>query len=139
MSEAARRVLVIESDRGLREAIQRLLKEWGFASRGYSSAEDLLSGGDEAAAAGCILCDLRVPPRSGVDLLGEIRARGWRTPVIVMSSCSPESVGEACRRHGVVASLAKPFEGPELQHALETALRSEESHARAWPAEDPIP
>jgi two-component system response regulator FixJ len=131
MPGAEKNVLVVESDKGLREAIQRLLTEWGISSRGYASAEDLLSDGDEAAAAACILCDLRVPARSGVDLLGEIRARGWRTPVIVMSSCDPAPVRDACRRHDVVAFLEKPFNGPDLQSALEAALRSGGSRATA--------
>lgn len=114
---------MVENDRSLREAIQRLLTEWGIGSRGYSSAEDLLSESDEAAAAGCILCDLRLPARSGVDLLSELRARGWPTPVIVMSAYAAEEARAACLRQGAVAYLAKPFDGADLLSALTTALR----------------
>ncbi len=123
---------MVENDRGLREAIQRLLAECGFGSRGFGSVEELLAERGESADADCILCDLRLPARSGVDLLGEVRARGWRTPVIVMSAYAAEEARAACLRRGAVAYLAKPFDGADLLAAINEALRpGPEAHSGA--------
>lgn len=122
MAGGTTKILVVENDPGLRAALERLLAEAGLEPRGYPCAEALLEAGG-AEAADCIVCDLRLPARSGVELLAEARRRGWTTPVIVMSAYTAEEARAACLSQGAVAYLGKPFGGAELLAAIRVATQ----------------
>jgi FixJ family two-component response regulator len=56
-------VFLVDDDEALRRATTRMLTASGFEVRGFASAEEYLAGLD-AAAAGCLLLDLRLPGSS---------------------------------------------------------------------------
>jgi FixJ family two-component response regulator len=116
------RVLVIEDDEGMREAIESLLDTVGYATSSYASAEALIAAGTPEDAR-CIVSDVRLPAMSGLDLITELRARGARLPVILVTAHdSPAQRGEAGRR-GAAAYLPKPFAGGALLAAIENAMQ----------------
>jgi FixJ family two-component response regulator len=106
-------VLIVEDDDGLREAIERLLGAAGFAAGAYVSAEGLLANG-AAATAACVVSDLKLPAMSGLDLLEEIRHRGWRPPFILITAHDTPGLRDEALRRGASAYLAKPFRGTTL-------------------------
>src|SRR5258707_3841101 len=112
-----RRVLVVDDDDGMREAIESLLDAAGFESVTYASAEALLAGGAVEGAM-CIISDLKLPAMSGLDLLTELRARGGQPPVIVITAHDAPGVLDEATRHGAVAYLPKPFVGSVLYAAI---------------------
>jgi FixJ family two-component response regulator len=116
--DRGRRVLVVEDDDGMREAIGSLLDAAGFETATYASAEALLAVG---AAEGilCVISDLKLPAMSGLQLLTELRARGPRPPVIMITAHDAPGVRNEAERHGAVAFLAKPFAGEALLAAIE--------------------
>lgn len=117
-STLIRRVLLVEDDPGMREAIRALLVRAGYQ---VSSAADgvqaweLLSRGPRPAA---ILVDLYTPRMSGSDLVARVRRtpRLAAVPIIAMS-------GERATRDRPVAEafLEKPFSREQLEWALEHA------------------
>jgi len=116
------RVLVIEDDEGMREAIESLLNAAGYATSSYASAEALIAASTPEDAR-CIVSDIRLPAMSGLELITELRARGARLPVILITGHdSPTLRGEAGRR-GAAAYLPKPFARSELLAAVESAMR----------------
>ena len=118
-----KRVLVVEDDDGMREAIETLLDAAGFANTTYASAEALLAGGGVGEAL-CIISDLKLPAMSGLQLLTELRARGARPPVIVMTAHDAPGVRLDAERLGAAVYLAKPFPGGALLAAIESVTRS---------------
>jgi two-component system response regulator FixJ len=112
-----RRVLVVDDDDGMREAIESLLDAAGFESALYASAEALLAGGAVEGAL-CIISDLKLPAMSGFELLIELRARGGRLPVIVITAHDAPGVRADAERHGAAAYLPKPFLGSALLAAI---------------------
>jgi len=115
------RVLVIEDDEGMREAIESLLNAAGYATSSYASAEALIAAGTPEDAR-CIVSDIRLPAMSGLELITELRARGARLPVILITGHdSPTLRGEAGLR-GAAAYLSKPFARCELLAAIESAV-----------------
>jgi len=78
-------VLVVDDDDSMREAIEALLDAAGVDAILYESAEALLADARSADAA-CVVSDLQLPGMSGLDLLGRLRARNARTPVIVITA-----------------------------------------------------
>lgn len=116
---ARRKVLVVEDDDGMREAIETLLDAAGIESAAYASAEALLAGGALEAAL-CVISDIKLPAMSGLELLTELRARGTLLPVIVITAHDASGVRDDAVRHGAAAYLAKPFLGTALLAAIDS-------------------
>ena len=107
------RILVAEDDAVLAEGIQQSLRQSGHAV-------DWVKDGNEAEAAldanafDLLILDLRLPRKSGLDVLRHIRGRGSRIPVLILTAL--DSVDDRVRGldSGADDYLAKPFELAEL-------------------------
>ena len=121
MATGGRRVLVIEDDEGMREAIESLLKAAGYATTVYACAEALLTDGLPGDA-GCIVSDIRLPAMSGLDLIGELRARGASLPVILVTGHDSPALRQEAGLRGAAAYLPKPFARNVLLAAIENAV-----------------
>lgn len=116
-----RKVLVVEDDEGMREAIESLLDAAGIASVSYASAEALLDSGDVGGAA-CVITDLMLQGMSGLQLLDTLNHRGPHPPVILITAHDSPAVRSEAASHGAAAYLAKPFLGSALLAAIGAAV-----------------
>ncbi len=110
-----RRVLLVEDDPGMRDAIRGLLVRVGFqvaVATDGAEAWELLGRGPRPAA---LLVDLYTPRMTGHDLVARVRRtpRLAQVPIIVMS-------GERATRDRPAAEafLEKPFSREQLEWAL---------------------
>jgi FixJ family two-component response regulator len=118
-----RRVLVVEDDDSMREAIARLLGAAGYSFGAFVSAEELLASG-AAGGAACVVSDLRLPRMSGLALLADLRARGVQVPFILITAHDRPGLRDEALRAGAEAYLAKPFAGTVLLDAVKTAIET---------------
>jgi len=116
---AGGRVLVVEDDDGMREAIETLLDAAGFETAAFASAEALLAGG-AVDGARCVISDIKLPAMSGLELLTALRTHGGWPPVIMITAHDAPSVRFEAERLGAAAFLAKPFIGSALLAAIES-------------------
>jgi FixJ family two-component response regulator len=123
MATTPRKVLVVEDDTSMREAVERILGLAGFEPRAYASAEALLAAGTAEGAA-CVVSDLRLPAMSGLELLAALRARGFRAPLILITAYDEPGLAEEAMRRGAAHYLAKPFHGTELLAAVTTVIEA---------------
>jgi FixJ family two-component response regulator len=131
MTIAGRKVIVVEDDDSMREAIGRLLGAAGSECVAYASAEALLESGiDESAA--CFVSDLMLPAMSGLDLLDELHTRGVLAPLILITAHDEPGRREEAVRRGVTTYLVKPFRGTALLEAIECAVQASD-HGDAKP------
>jgi FixJ family two-component response regulator len=121
MAITGRKVLVVEDDDSMREAIERLLGAVGFECTAYASAEALLAGSTGEGAV-CLVSDLRLPAMSGLELLAELRARGGWPPLILITAHDAPGLREEAARRGAAAYLVKPFRGTALLDAVKAAI-----------------
>jgi two-component system response regulator FixJ len=120
---SGRRILVVDDDEGMREALIRLLGAAGFRTAAYASAEALLDAGMSSDAV-CVVSDLRMPGMSGLEMLAEFHHQeGW-PPLILVTAYDGPGLREEATRRGVAAFLLKPFQAAELLEAIERAARA---------------
>jgi CheY-like chemotaxis protein len=115
VGELVRRVLLVEDDAGMRDAIRALLEHAGFhvaAAADGAEAWELLSRGPRPVA---VLADLYTPRMTGHDLVARIRRtpRLASIPIIAMSGERAERSRPAAQ-----AFLEKPFSREQLEWAL---------------------
>ena len=116
------RVLVVEDDLKFAGVLRQGLKEQGY---GVDLAADARQGFEMAMASeyDAILLDVMLPGRSGLDVLSDLRARGSRSPILVLSARS--SVQDRVRGLDLGADdyLSKPFAFQELLARLRAITR----------------
>lgn len=114
--------LVIDDDSSLRDTVGLMLENDGFravlASDGRIGLEQAL-----AMKPGLILVDLRMPGISGVEVCEQLRNRGMKTPLIVLSAVSDEMNKVRLLEIGADDYVVKPFSGRELLARIHAVLR----------------
>jgi FixJ family two-component response regulator len=121
MTNACLLVTVVDDDESVRESLPDLLKEFGFASRTFPSAEDFLTS-DAISQTRCLILDIAMPGMCGPDLHQELKRRKLRIPVIFITANRDETVRSRMIEEGAVACLFKPFSDTALLGALNSAL-----------------
>ena len=116
-------VAVVDDDESVRESLPDLLREFGFATHSFSSAEEFLIS-DSLVQTGCLVLDIAMPGMTGFDLQQELKLRGHSIPIIFISAHKDEVVRRRAFQQGAVEFLSKPFSDTALLQALNTALRA---------------
>jgi FixJ family two-component response regulator len=84
-------VSVVDDDQSVRESLPDLLREFGFAVRAFSSAEEFLAS-DCVAQTRCLILDIAMPGMSGPDLQRELTLRGQEIPIVFITASRDEGV-----------------------------------------------
>lgn len=113
---------VVDDDESVRESLPDLLREFGFAARAFSSAEDFLSS-DCVDETRCLILDIAMPGMTGLDLQRELKLRGQKIPIIFITAQKNEVVRALVFEQGAAEFLFKPFSDMALLEALNKALR----------------
>ena len=123
---ASPEVLLVEDDGGVRCAIERMLRGSGYRVSTFDSAEALLERVHAQGLAGqgvCVVCDIRLPGASGVELHRRLTESGPLPPWIFITAHDDASVRALAA--GLNAGyLPKPFEGRALLAMVAQALHA---------------
>ena len=111
-------VFVVDDDPGMLMSLKRLLRANGYDSLLFSSAKAFEEQVEDAL---CVLLDINLGPRSGIELRYDLRAAGNSVPVIYMTGNDNPAAHEAALASGCVAFLTKPFSVQELIEPLKRA------------------
>ncbi len=119
-----RRVLVVDDEENLRHMLQLLLRREGYDAVGAASVDAALSE-LESRPYDIIITDLRMPGRTGLDLLDEVRSRNLDTTVVVMTAYGSREIAIEAMKRGAYDYLSKPFEADEVVLLLRKAEERE--------------
>jgi FixJ family two-component response regulator len=115
-------VSVVDDDVSVRESLPDLLREFGYAARAFSSAEEFLAS-DCVCQTRCLILDIAMPGMTGPDLQRELKLRGESIPIVFITAHPDETLRPRLLEQGAVECLYKPFRDTDLCEALKTALR----------------
>ena len=117
-----RRLLLVEDDPTLRQALAYNLSREGYEVASASNGEGALEAarGDRLDL---ILLDVMLPGMSGIEVLRVLRREGVTTPVIILSAKGDEIDRVVGLKVGADDYVAKPFSRPELLARIEAVLR----------------
>ncbi len=113
--------VVVDDDESIRESLPDLLREFGFAARAFSSAEEFLSSGCVGDTS-CLILDIAMPGMSGPELHRELKRRGQEIPVIFITGQRDKSLRARVLQQGAAGFLLKPFSDVALLAEIKTAL-----------------
>jgi FixJ family two-component response regulator len=113
---------VVDDDESVRESLPDLLKEFGYQSRVFSSAEEFLAS-DCIDQTKCLILDIAMPVMAGPELQQELKLRRQEIPVIFITASRDETVRAQLLEQGAVECLFKPFRDTAMFEALQAALK----------------
>ncbi len=106
---AAQRVLVVDDEKAMCIMLVELLGEAGYEARPAYGVDEALARLD-AEPFTLIVSDVQMRPRSGLDLLDEVRERRLPVPVVLMSAFPSPDVERRALEQGARGFLTKPFD-----------------------------
>ncbi|HWZ27721.1 MAG TPA: HD domain-containing phosphohydrolase [Gemmatimonadales bacterium] len=133
-------VLVVDDEEPIRTALKKFLSQQQF---------DVLtaSSGDEALAAlrrhklALMLCDIRMPGTSGVDLVPQALEIEPDLAILMLTAVNDATSAALCMQRGAMDYLTKPIELADLARAIQRALKRRETllehrHLNQWLKEE---
>ena len=105
----SRRLLIVDDHREMAENLAEILEELGYEADVATSAEEALQRAGGASYLGMIT-DLRLPGRSGVELVEALRARGEALPVVLVSAYAAADDQARAEQVGALDVLSKPVD-----------------------------
>lgn len=123
MSETDRQrpvIWVVDDDAALRRALADLLRSAGYQVQTWGDAEGFMREADTARPA-CLLVDLRLPGRSGVELQSWLIEQGVANPVVFLTGYPTTRIAVETMKAGAFDFLEKPVDAATLVDTIERA------------------
>src|SRR2546427_7968944 len=115
-------VLVVDDEDGIRQALTRFLSRLGYHVQAASNATEALQQ-LSAHNPQAMLCDIRMPETSGVELLPKVLAQDPDLAVVMLTAIDEPRTAIECLKLGAYDYLIKPVDLDELEMSLQGALR----------------
>jgi FixJ family two-component response regulator len=127
MPEPKPTVVIIDDDAAVREALGSLVRSVGLDVRLLASAPELLRSGLPDGPT-CLVLDVRLPGRSGLDFQRELAAANINVPIIFITGHGDIPMSVQAMKGGAIEFLTKPVRDQDLLDAIQLGLARD--HAR---------
>jgi len=127
MSDATDRgctIYIVDDDASMRDSLSLMLGLLSYRTASFASAEAFLAAYQDKWT-GCVVADLKLPGKSGLELQAELRARGSRLPFVIITGHGDVTSARAAFQSEAVDFLEKPFDEADLRAAIEKSLEKE--------------
>jgi FixJ family two-component response regulator len=116
-------VYLVDDDAAVLKGFERLLHAWGYRTRTFNSAQELL----DARAAGCespdcLLLDVHMPGLSGVELHSRLTDLDSSLPIVFLTGHMDAAARTRAIAAGAVDFLQKPIGAEDLVRVVEAAV-----------------
>jgi FixJ family two-component response regulator len=119
-------VFIVDDDAAVRNALVLVFSLEGYQVAGFAEGMSFLSAARVRTPA-CILLDVNMPGRSGLDLLKELNAQQYSAPLFIMSGQANIPMAVDAIRHGAIDFIEKPFDADtvvgHVRGAIAAAVR----------------
>jgi FixJ family two-component response regulator len=126
MRDANPSVLIIDDDPEFRDSVGRLLRSVGLHTQQFSSVSDFLNAAPSDGPT-CLVLDIRMPGRSGLELQRDLAAANRQVPIIFITAHGDIPMTVQAMKGGAIEFLTKPFRDQDLLDAVEAGLARDRS------------
>src|SRR5208337_4474994 len=115
-------VLIIDDDPEFRDSVGRLLRTVGLDTRQFSSVSEFFDADPHPDGPTCLVVDIRLPGKSGLELQRELAAAKRQLPIIFITAHGDIPMTVQAMKGGAIEFLTKPFRDQDLIDAVEAGL-----------------
>jgi two-component system sensor kinase FixL len=117
------KIFIIDDDPSVLKATKRLIESAHYGVETFSSAEAFLQR-EHYSGIGCVLVDLQMPGKTGIDLQIELNKREYAMPIIFITGAGDTSSGVKAMKQGAMDFLLKPVDGEKLLKLIDKAINN---------------
>ncbi|HEY3677519.1 MAG TPA: response regulator [Bradyrhizobium sp.] len=114
-------IFVVDDDPAVRETLTLVLSTGGYQVICFADGAALLAVARSRTPA-CILLDVHIPGKSGLDILRELRGEDYPAPIFMISGQGDISMAVTAIKNGALDFIEKPFRGSEIVARLDEAI-----------------
>ena len=114
-------IRVVDDESSIQALFERIGQLCGFEVDCHGTAQSFLDAFDDERP-GCLVIDLMLPDRSGIEVLQEVTSRGSELPVVFMSGMARVSEAVLALKLGSIDFVEKPFEIQQIAEVLRRAV-----------------
>ena len=122
-------IVVIDDDRGARDSLANLFASIGLKSELFGSVQDFLAS-NRRDTPGCMLLDVRLPGKSGLEFQREMQDKNIYMPVIIMTGHGDIPMTVSAMKAGAIEFLTKPIHEQLLLDAIQAAVARDAAQRR---------
>ena len=120
------RVLVVDDEEPIRNALKRYLAKQQFDALTASSGEEALTQLRQHEEIALMLCDIRMSGMSGVDIVPQALEISPDLAILMLTAVNDATTAALCMQRGALDYLTKPIELQELGRTIQRALKRRE-------------
>jgi FixJ family two-component response regulator len=129
VTETRRTVYVVDDDASVRKSFGRLLRLAGYQVEAFASADEFLAH-PLSIEPGCLLLDLKMPGRNGLELQEALVTARKSIPIIFVTGHGDIAASVRAMKGGAVDFLTKPYSAEDLLEAVERAMTKDKRDRR---------
>jgi FixJ family two-component response regulator len=114
-------IFVVDDDPAVRETLSMVLSAGGYQVICFADGAALLAVARTRIPA-CILLDVHIPGKSGLDILRELRGEDYPAPIFMVSGQGDIAMAVSAIKNGALDFIEKPFRGSEIVARLDEAI-----------------
>jgi FixJ family two-component response regulator len=117
-------IFVVDDDPAVRDVLTALFTRDGFQVTNFADGASLLASARTSTPV-CIILDVHIPGRSGLDILKELNAQDYPAPIFIMSGQGHIPMAVDAIRNGALDFIEKPFRGSEIVTRVREAIEAQ--------------
>ncbi|MGL4285628.1 MAG: response regulator transcription factor [Phreatobacter sp.] len=130
MANAPKDIFVVDDDPAVRDALSVVLSIEGFAVSGFADGATFIAA-TRGQTPACVILDVHMPGRSGLDILKELNAHHYPAPIFIISGQGDIPMAVEAIKHGALDFIEKPFDADTVVSRVREAIETTERRAAA--------
>jgi FixJ family two-component response regulator len=122
MTQDNAKIFVVDDDESVRRSLSLLLMAAGYTVESFADSDGFLAN-DNYQGAGCILLDIFLDGRSGLEMQEEIREKFTHLPIIYITGYGDIPMSVQALKKGAINFLQKPVDEQQLLDSVEEAMK----------------
>src|SRR5882724_9380853 len=137
MSESGQpeEVFIVDDDPAVRETLSLLFSNAGYSVVRFAEGVAFLRAARERNPV-CIILDVHMPGKTGIDLLKELNAQDYPAPIFIMSGQGDIAMAVDAIKNGALDFIEKPFRGSEVVTRVREAISASSRQRPSGASED---
>ncbi|MBO0756755.1 MAG: response regulator transcription factor [Bradyrhizobiaceae bacterium] len=127
---ASREIFIVDDDLAVRNALSMVFSRDGFHVSGFGDGNSFLAAA-RARLPACIILDVHMPGRSGLDILKELNAENYGAPIFIISGQGDIPMAVDAIKNGALDFIEKPLDDTVVQRVREAIAAWERRAERA--------
>src|SRR5919204_5287114 len=116
-------IIIVDDDPAVREALSVVFSLEGYHVTSFGDGQSLLAAA-RARTPACILLDVHMPGRSGLDILKELNAQDWPAPIFIISGQGDIPMAVEAIKNGALDFIEKPFDANTVVSRVREAIEA---------------